>query len=509
MEILPLRMLHETDIPIFGKYPVLLARLDHQKLPVAKGIVISPPHLSLQTTLKHYDFNDKEVFEQTITLVKKEIEQIPVSEQLVGEIGKQETFLLTSGITVPKKQLWNSLLIIWFEDLKNRLWKNGFYHGITEELEAQVVIFVDKIQANGKAFFNPETTKVDIVIQKGTITDSQKEELEQVVALADKKIFMPHVYHWIANTEISLIRVSPYTPHYTQKENSVTEFVQDQLLTSSLKDRKSVARTFYDVSRTLVIQNDVDGIFIRSEEILNLNKPKDSFEDLTFRIVESASAVLDKPVIVKLADIPESGSSIRGTIRLIHQKNLLDSLCETILFVRNKHRLPSPNGEVKTGLKNVHIAIPYVRSVDELLQIKRELAVRKIVRKNSLELWLELAVPENIINLDEYLVAGIDGVVFNLDELSAHLGGFDHRHAEAVGYKKQVKGLIRFLEAGLHLLSKSKCRFLAYGEAVLYPEILELFVQHGVYGMIVEQYESHSLQELIHLTERRVILRHS
>jgi hypothetical protein len=60
------------------------------------------------------------------------------------------------------------------------------------------------------------------------------------------------------------------------------------------------------------------------------------------------------------------------------------------------------------------------------MQLKRELAVKKLVRKNSLQLWMEVAVPENIVNIEDYLLAGIDGVVLNIDELAAHLNGYDH-----------------------------------------------------------------------------------
>ena len=74
----------------------------------------------------------------------------------------------------------------------------------------------------------------------------------------------------------------------------------------------------------------------------------------------------------------------------IHQKSLFTPLVEAVDFARQKK-----------GLTNVHIVIPFVRNVHELQQLKRELAVYKLVRKASLGIWLEMAVPENIINIED------------------------------------------------------------------------------------------------------------
>ncbi|MBI2334699.1 hypothetical protein HYU96_02760 [Candidatus Daviesbacteria bacterium] len=212
------------------------------------------------------------------------------------------------------------------------------------------------------------------------------------------------------------------------------------------------------------------------------------------RIVEAA-VFPEVPVLVKLADKSEGMGKVRGTLRLLHQKSLFDPLTEAILFARNKK-----------GLSNVHIVIPFIRSPQELMQIKRDLAVKKLMRKNSLQIWMEAATPENIINLEEYLLAGVDGVVLNLDELIAHFAGFDHQEPELMFYKRQVTGLLKFLEDSLKLLHKSKKPFLASGSIVLDPEVLEFLVEKGVYGVVVERYEAPSVKDLLHQVEKKHIL---
>lgn len=115
-------------------------------------------------------------------------------------------------------------------------------------------------------------------------------------------------------------------------------------------------------------------------------------------------------------------------------------------------------------------------------------------------------MPENIINLEDYLVAGLDGVVLNLDELISHLNGFDSKEAELAFYKHEVDGLLLFLEDGIRLLHKSKVSFVVSGSLSLYPKVLEFLVKNGVMGVVVERFESHSAHDLLHQVEKRMIL---
>ena len=243
------------------------------------------------------------------------------------------------------------------------------------------------------------------------------------------------------------------------------------------------------------MEENIEGVFISSEKIFDLNKPQTSFEELIFKIVEAGTTFSGSPILVKLADMNEGMGKVRGTLRLLHQKSLFDPLCEALLFARNKK-----------DLINIHVVIPFVRGVNELQQIKRELAAKKLIRKNSFAQWLEIAVPENIINLEEYLITGVDGVILNLDELSAHFNGYDHNAPDVSFYKHEVRGLLKFLEDGAKLMHKSKIPFIAQGSLSLNPTVLEFLVEKGVYGIVAERYEAPAAHDLLHQAEKRMIL---
>ena len=502
IEILPIKVLTDEDAPIFGSLNVALGKLHRANLPVAHGIVITPPQLKLKTVLEHYDFGTKELFEQSLTLVQKEIQNIPAPDKLFQETGKHKNFLLNEEKFRGVKDLWLKLLLVWIDQIKVRLWKDGFYQGVTEGLDPQVVIFVKKLEAFGNGYFDPIQDDTVINTKQGKLHPSDLKKLDEVVREANKKLFIPHEYEWIVDGGVKLVGIKPYTiPIIPASAGIYTNKwippAKGRLLDQVRDDKvKSTVKVFLDLSSGLVIEREVDGVYIASEKIFDLNKPRDSFEDMVFKLVESAETFPNSPVLFKLADKSEGMGKVRGTLRLLHQKNLFDPMIDALDFVRHKR-----------GLSNIHIVVPYVRGVSEFLQIKRELAVKKLGRKASLNLWLEMAVPENIVNLEDYLVAGLDGIVLNMDELVSYLNGFDHTEQELIFYKNEVEGLIKFLEDGIKLMHKSKIPFIALGTVSLNPKVLDFLIERGVYGIVVERYEAPSAKELLHLAERRMILR--
>ncbi len=97
IEVLPIRLLTDQDTLIFGSLNVALGKLERLDFPVAPGIALTPPNLKLKTTLENFDFGSKEVFQQSLTLVSKEISNIPVPEVLMREAGKQKLFFLNNS----------------------------------------------------------------------------------------------------------------------------------------------------------------------------------------------------------------------------------------------------------------------------------------------------------------------------------------------------------------------------------------------------------------------------
>lgn len=500
IEVLPIKALHDEDGPIFGRLNVLLSKLASLDLAVAGGIVVTPPNLKLKTTLEQYNFSTYEVIEQSLVLVKKDLEKIPVPDILIQEIGEHGNFLVGAETVKGANQLWTLLISNWIEDLKALIWRRGFAPGITENLESQVVIFTKNLVAFGKTGIDNDG-EVTISILQGKLEAGQLKELDELVERADKKLIIPYEFSWILDSAIKLSGIRPYTP-----PNAIpTEVGRSRSIESGVRDSsaqrlarndelKSAVKLFLDLSVGEVPQTDFEGSYLIGEKLYDLNKPGESFDNLVLKLAEVGS--LDKPVLLKLADKSEGMGKVRGTLRLLHQKSLLDSFTEAINFVRENRTL-----------FNIHMVLPFVRGISEFNALKRELALKKLTRGNLVQIWMEVAVPENIINLEEYIVAGLDGLVFNLDELLSHLSGFDLNEQELLFYKKDAKALLNFLGDGFKLAHKLKVPVVAYGSVILYPEVLEFMVENGVYGVVVERYEADAGKSLLQKMEKKLILK--
>lgn len=492
IEILPISILSDEDSPIFGRLNVVLSKLSRSGLPISKGIVITAPNLKLKVTLEHFDFKTREEFAQSLTLVKKEVDAIPVPEILEKETKNYKTYFLNDKLFKSSKDLWKFALNIWIEEIKKRLWRDGFYKGITEGLDSLTVVFTSKLEGFGSAYFDNLSDDTVINIKYGKVHPTDLKKIDELVREANKKLIIPHEYDWVLDKGIKFTKVKPFTPNLETIINSQGVINEDS---KQPVKQKSTVKVILDLSTSFTIEKEVDGVYISSEKTFDLNKPRESFEELVFKIVESAITFPNSPILFKLADKSEGMGKVRGSLRLMHQKSLLEPMIEALDFARHKK-----------GLLNIHIVVPFVRGVSEFLQIKRELAIKKLMRKNSLQLWLEVAVPENIVNLEHYLIAGLDGIVLNLDELISHLNGFDNSVGEVTFYKNEVDGLLKFLEDSLKLLHKSKVPFIAIGSLTLNPKVLEFLIEKGVFGIVVERYEAHSAHELLHQSERRLIL---
>lgn len=496
MEVLPIRVLDDSDGQIFGRYNVALAKLHRSGIKVPPGVVVTAPLLVLNSTLKHFDLGHQELFEQSLLLVKKQLQKEPLPEVLSKQLVGQRKFLIKGEIVTSQKEVWFRLLECWLDNIKQKLWQSGFSPDLTADLKPQPVFFPQSAQAWGVAFQDDFMGGVVIKTDQ-VLSPPAGKSIDELVTLCDKKLLIPHSYSWLLEKEVKLIGVSPYIsqpqPEVVLKEPHQvmnTEFVEVK--------RKVATKIFLNLSDSDTLEAGVDGIFIASENMLKKYDTAEAVEELLVKLLQLSRESEVLPILMKLADIPEQRGGVRGSLRLLHQKSLMQVMLQALTYLRHKRALP-----------NIHPVIPFVRSVGELIAIKQELASKKIARKPSLKIWMEVAVPENITNLEDYIEAGVDGVILNLDELVAHLSGFDHQLENMAFYKKEIKGLSKFLAEGLKKLHAAKMPVLVYGSLVADSGLLEFLVEKWVWGVIVPRYEAASITDLLYQIERKVVLKRS
>lgn len=497
MEVLPIKSIRDEDVPLTGGNLLSLAKLYQAEIGSCEGIIVFPPHFKLKTVLEHFQYEHKEVFEQSLHIIKSEIKKIAIPWEL-------EKALVIKKIDANK--LWTNLLDGWVEEIRARIWREGFYQGLTENLTTQPIFFTKKILVSGEAYFDFALKHSAIKLTQGSLTPEQIFMLDEIVKKANKKLFLPHTYHFIYDGKIRIVKVAPFTQYPKKEDDLIFSKRLGQPLLEDIK--KTSIKVFIDLSenyeQVLSLGNEGNLLSLRNEQVLSLGNKIMKFVDGVIihaekildhemklaKFAEIASEYAPNPVIYKLADIKQNDGDVRGALRLTHQETLLKKEVEAFLFAKNKKQLI-----------NAQIAIPYIRNVNEFLQLKRDLASLGISRKGNLKMWLEFAVPENIINLEQYLVAGFDGAIINLDELSSLLGGFDPKKPEGVYYAKQVNPLLKFLEDGLKLLHKSNIPVIFLGSLSLHDEVLKFLVAKGVWGVVVDLINVSHIHDQLHFFE--------
>ncbi len=77
------------------------------------------------------------------------------------------------------------------------------------------------------------------------------------------------------------------------------------------------------------------------------------------------------------------------------------------------------------NFSDITLTIPFVRTVKELEDIKKIIARHKLTRSHKFKLFITVQVPANILQLNEYLDAGLDGVIIDLQCLTDLTLGID------------------------------------------------------------------------------------
>lgn len=193
---------------------------------------------------------------------------------------------------------------------------------------------------------------------------------------------------------------------------------------------------------------------------------------------------------------PNPMIGFRGAYRYIKDHDVFELELEAIKKVRNK-----------LGHKNLHLMIPFVRSVEELKDVKKIVVANGLSRSANFKLWMMVEIPVNVILLDQFIDVGIDGVSVGTNDLTMLLLGTD-RDNENVrdDYDEMNPSVLWALEHIVKTATRRGITSSICGQAPsIYPEITELLVKNGVTSVSVTPDMIDKTRLIIHETEARLI----
>ena len=256
------------------------------------------------------------------------------------------------------------------------------------------------------------------------------------------------------------------------------------------------------------------GIGTHPKKMIRDGKKHVFVEKLSEQLAEFCRAFNPKPVVYRASDFktneyrqlvggkdyepvePNPMLGYRGAFRYINDPQVFELELEAIKNVRNKK-----------GFKNLWLMIPFVRTVKELIEVKKIISTSGLYRTPSFKLWMMVEIPSNVILLDKFISVGIDGISIGSNDLTMLILGTDRDNSEvAREFDEQNDAVLWALEHAIKTAHKYKITTSICGQAPSqYPSLVEKLVKWGITSISVSPDVIEHTRELVSEAERKII----
>lgn len=279
---------------------------------------------------------------------------------------------------------------------------------------------------------------------------------------------------------------------------------------------KAVAREPVDGVGLLRAEFMIAQIGIHPKRLIAQGKQEEFIGKLAKGLLTFAKAFSPRPVIYRSNDFktneyrnlvggkeyePEEANPMlgfRGAYRYLVQPEVFEMEIEAIKRVRGKY-----------GYRNLHLMLPFVRTVKELLETKKLLAVNGLMRSPSFKLFMMVEVPANVILLPQFIKAGIDGVSIGSNDLTQLVLGVDRDSEEVASvFNEQNPAVLWAMRRTIRLANKYHIHSSVCGQAPsLYPDLTEKLVKWGISAVSVSPDVISLTRQVVHDAEHKFITR--
>ena len=226
-------------------------------------------------------------------------------------------------------------------------------------------------------------------------------------------------------------------------------------------------------------------------------------------LIKFAAAFDPRPVIYRTTDFktneyrnlrggdqyePEEENPMigyRGAGRYIKEPDVFALEIEAIRRVRALH-------------PNLHVMIPFVRTVAELVHTKSLLEQYGLRRgDNGFKLWMMAEVPSNVILLEEFIKVGIDGVSIGSNDLTQLVLGVDRDSAIlAEDFDERNEAVLRALETIVTTSARLGVTCGICGQAPsVFPDLTAKLVEWGITSVSVSPDVINHTRRIVHEVE--------
>lgn len=255
----------------------------------------------------------------------------------------------------------------------------------------------------------------------------------------------------------------------------------------------------------------IAGIGIHPKEAIKLKKQGEFIEKLTRDLTTFCKAFYPRPVTYRATDFktneyrslqggkawepiePNPMLGFRGAYRYISSPEVFNLELQAIKKVREKY-------------DNLHLMIPFVRSPEELQKVRRLVASEGLFEKVSFKFWMMVEIPVNIIQIEDFIKVGIDGVSIGSNDLTMLIEGTDRDNAEVASEFSEMRPAVLWaLERVIKKCNEAGVTSSICGQAPSeYDELVRKLVRWGVTSVSINPDSINRVRGVIQEAEKEI-----
>ncbi|MFH1749518.1 MAG: phosphoenolpyruvate synthase [bacterium] len=186
----------------------------------------------------------------------------------------------------------------------------------------------------------------------------------------------------------------------------------------------------------------------------------------------------------------------RGAARYLKEPDLFDLELQAIKKIH------------KANLNNLHLMIPFVRTVSELKEVLKLVDKSGIRETKDFKVFMMAEVPSNVILIEEFLACDIDGISIGSNDLTQLTLGVDRDNAKlAEEFDERDSSVMQSMARLIRKTCEAGKTVSICGQAPSnFPEVVQLFVQNGATSISVNPDVIEKTRLLVASIEKRILL---
>lgn len=245
--------------------------------------------------------------------------------------------------------------------------------------------------------------------------------------------------------------------------------------------------------------------------MLERGKGKEFINKLSNGMERFAKAFHPRPVIYRATDFktneyknlkggdkyehdePNPMIGYRGAMRYIQEPDLFELEIKAMKKVRKQY-------------KNLHLMIPFVRTIDEMKKVIALLNKFKLPRTEDFELYVMCEVPSTVILAQEFIDLGIDGFSIGSNDLTQLTLGLDRDNERVASeFDERNPAVMQSMKKVIEICKKNKVKCSICGQAPsVYPEVTEALIEWGMTSVSVNPDVIIKTRELVAEVEKKI-----